>query len=178
MLYCENLHSVQKRPVTWQVSTSVSSTKEQEILEAKQSALYGRAQGVFKNVGFMCFMMWMSGSQIHLFSIMMTVSGIYQPLMAIMNSLQSAPVNLRPCMCNSSLLQADCSRISQFDSKAGHRLRLCPQHDCQTPCQLESATCLQVMMHHDNAVQSHCTVVWGSRVNYLSRVVPFAMLQS
>lgn len=72
-----------------QVSTSVSSTKELEQLEAKQTALYGRAQGVFKNVGFMCFMMWMSGSQIHLFSIMMTVSGIYQPLMAIMNSRQS-----------------------------------------------------------------------------------------
>ena len=75
----------------WQVSTSVSSTKEQEILEAKQTALYGRAQGVFKNVG---FMMWMSGSQIHLFSIMMTVSGIYQPLMAIMNSRQSTLICL------------------------------------------------------------------------------------
>ena len=98
--------------LTWQVSTSVSSTKEQEILEAKQSALYGRAQGVFKNVGFMCFMMWMSGSQIHLFSIMMTVSGIYQPLMAIMNSRQSAPSNFWPCMCHSPLLQADCSCIS------------------------------------------------------------------
>ena len=75
--------------MSWQVSTSVSSSKEMEQLEAKQTALYGRAQGVFKNVGFMCFMMWMSGSQIHLFSIMMTVSGIYQPLMAIMNSRQS-----------------------------------------------------------------------------------------
>lgn len=60
-------------------------------MEAKQSALYGRATGTLKNIGFMCFMMWMSGSQIHLFSIMMTVSGIYQPLAAIMNSKQSAP---------------------------------------------------------------------------------------
>ena len=63
------------------------------MLEAKQSALYSRATGTVKNVGFMCFMMWMSGSQIHLFSIMMTVSGIYQPLMAIANSQQSA------CLC-------------------------------------------------------------------------------
>ncbi|EIE22686.1 DUF1077-domain-containing protein [Coccomyxa subellipsoidea C-169] len=51
--------------------------------------LYSRATGTVKNIGFMCFMMWMSGSQIHLFSIMMTVSGIYQPLAAIMNSKQT-----------------------------------------------------------------------------------------
>ena len=100
---------MQSNPLPWQVSTSVSSTKEQDILDAKQSALYGRAQGVFKNVGFMCFMMWMSGSQIHLFSIMMTVSGIYQPLMAIMNSRQSALI----CLCAVlSLLQAGCNRVS------------------------------------------------------------------
>ena len=88
--------------MSWQVSTSVSSSKEMEQLEAKQTALYGRAQGVFKNVGFMCFMMWMSGSQIHLFSIMMTVSGIYQPLMAIMNSRQSETLSetaLSGCIC-------------------------------------------------------------------------------
>lgn len=28
----------------------------------------------------LCFMMWMSGSTLHLFSIMMTINGIYQPL--------------------------------------------------------------------------------------------------
>lgn len=84
-------HSNKGCQLLWQASTSVSNSKELEQLEAKQTALYGRAQGVFKNVGFMCFMMWMSGSQIHLFSIMMTVSGIYQPLMAIMNSRQSEP---------------------------------------------------------------------------------------
>lgn len=37
-------------------------------------------------MGMLAFMMWMSGSQVHLFSIMMTVSGIYQPLMAIVKS--------------------------------------------------------------------------------------------
>lgn len=72
-----------------QVATSSNQNKSLEVLEAKQTALYGRATGSFKNAAFMCFMMWMSGSQIHLFSIMMTVSGIYQPLMAIMNSKQS-----------------------------------------------------------------------------------------
>ena len=116
MLSCENMHN---RPLPWQVSTSFYSTKEQEILEAKQSALYARAQGVFKNVGFMCFMMWMSGSQIHLFSIMMTVSGIYQPLMAIMNSRQSALICLRPCVCNVFPV-ASCMHLCHSDDTAGH----------------------------------------------------------
>ena len=49
-------------------------------------ALYSRATGQVKNLGMMAFMMWMSGSQIHLFSIMMTASGIYQPIMSIVNS--------------------------------------------------------------------------------------------
>ncbi len=43
-------------------------------------AMMSKALGSFKQVGFLCFMMWMSGSQIHLFSIMMLVTGIYQPL--------------------------------------------------------------------------------------------------
>ena len=42
-------------------------------------AMMSKALGSFKQVGFLCFMMWMSGSQIHLFSIMMLVTGIYQP---------------------------------------------------------------------------------------------------
>lgn len=58
-------------------------------LATKQAALNGRAYGQFKSVAFLCFVMWMSGSQIHLFSIMTTVSGIYQPLMAIVNSEKS-----------------------------------------------------------------------------------------
>ena len=40
-------------------------------------------------MGFMAFMMWMSGSQIQIFSIMMTANGIYQPIAAIANSGQS-----------------------------------------------------------------------------------------
>ena len=31
-------------------------------------------------VAMLCFMMWMSGSTLHIFSIMMTINGIYQPL--------------------------------------------------------------------------------------------------
>ena len=52
-------------------------------------AIYGRATGQLKNMGFMAFMMWMSGSQIQIFSIMMTANGIYQPIAAIANSGQS-----------------------------------------------------------------------------------------
>ena len=47
---------------------------------AAMQAMMSKALGSFKQVGFLCFMMWMSGSQIHLFSIMMLVTGIYQPL--------------------------------------------------------------------------------------------------
>jgi len=78
-----------------QAASSSSQNTAVGLLEAKQAALYSRATGTVKNIGFMCFMMWMSGSQIHLFSIMMTVSGIYQPLAAIMNSKQSVPPNAK-----------------------------------------------------------------------------------
>ena len=62
-------------------------------------ALYSRATGQLKNVGMLAFMMWMSGSQIHLFSIMMTASGIYQPLMGIVNSGEGKACN---CWCHAS----------------------------------------------------------------------------
>ncbi|PSC68571.1 ER membrane complex subunit 4-like [Micractinium conductrix] len=39
-----------------------------------------------KQVAMLCFMMWMSGSTLHLFSIMTTLSGIYQPLSAILKN--------------------------------------------------------------------------------------------
>lgn len=80
--------------VVLQAASTSSQGTAVGLLGAKQAALYSRATGTVKNIGFMCFMMWMSGSQIHLFSIMMTVSGIYQPLAAIMNSKQSEYVLL------------------------------------------------------------------------------------
>lgn len=49
-------------------------------------ALYSRATGAAKGVAGLAFMMWMSGSQIHLFSIMMTFQGIYAPIAAILGS--------------------------------------------------------------------------------------------
>ena len=53
-------------------------------------ALFSRAAEPVKMVGMMAFMMWMSGSQMHIFSIMTTISGVYQPLMAILGSGLSA----------------------------------------------------------------------------------------
>ena len=82
-------------------SSSPASKRSPDLLPAKQAALYNMATGQFKSIGFLCFMMWMSGTQIHLFSIMMTISGIYQPLMAVVNSrqgkwrpLMSAPLSV------------------------------------------------------------------------------------
>ncbi|KAK9804566.1 hypothetical protein WJX73_000209 [Symbiochloris irregularis] len=72
------------------VAQSTVSTRS-SLWKMKQQALYSRATGQVKNVGLMCFMMWMSGAQIHLFSIMMTVSGIYQPLSSIFKSGEMFP---------------------------------------------------------------------------------------
>jgi len=44
------------------------------------------AQSTVKQVGMYAFMMYMSGGSVHIFSIMMTFTGLYQPLMAIFNS--------------------------------------------------------------------------------------------
>ena len=67
---------------------AATSVKSKELLARKQQALYSQATGHFKSIGFMAFMMWMSGNSLHLFSIMTTASGIYQPLMAIVNCTQ------------------------------------------------------------------------------------------
>lgn len=56
------------------------------VQQAKQRALVDRATGAFKSIGLLCFMMWMSGSQLHIFSIMSTMSGVFQPLSAILSS--------------------------------------------------------------------------------------------
>lgn len=45
-----------------------------------------RALAPAKSVGFMCFMMWMVGSGIQLFSIIFTVTGITSPISAILKS--------------------------------------------------------------------------------------------
>jgi hypothetical protein len=89
----------------------------------KQAALNGRAYGQFKSVAFLCFIMWMSGSQIHLFSIMTTVSGIYQPLMAIFNSEKSAgaAAGALCCFTPSAAGGADAPRRAQCSRKSCRR---------------------------------------------------------
>ncbi|KIZ05169.1 hypothetical protein MNEG_2794 [Monoraphidium neglectum] len=49
-------------------------------------ALFSRATAPIRQVGFMCFMMWMMGNGIQIFSIIMTLSGLAQPVMAIVKS--------------------------------------------------------------------------------------------
>jgi hypothetical protein len=56
-------------------------------------ALYAHATSPLKMVGMMGFMMYMSGSQLHIFSIMTTLSGVYQPLSAILSSGSGGPPN-------------------------------------------------------------------------------------
>lgn len=57
--------------------------------QAQEAAAVNQALGAFKNVGMMAFMMWMSGSQLHIFSIMSVMSGLMQPLSAIISSGQA-----------------------------------------------------------------------------------------
>lgn len=44
------------------------------------------ASAPLRQVVFMCFMMWMMGNGIQIFSIIMTLSGLATPVMAIVNS--------------------------------------------------------------------------------------------
>lgn len=45
-----------------------------------------RAMAPGKNVAFMCFMMWMVGNGIQLFSIIFTITGITQPITAMLGA--------------------------------------------------------------------------------------------
>lgn len=60
-------------------------------LEKRQAALMTQAYAPLKQVAMLCFMMWMSGSQLHLFSIMTTISGLYQPLSAMLRVREAFP---------------------------------------------------------------------------------------
>lgn len=50
-----------------------------------------QASAPLRQVGFMCFMMWMMGNGIQIFSIIMTLSGLAQPVMAIVKSGEAFP---------------------------------------------------------------------------------------
>lgn len=92
-------------------------------------ALFARAAEPLKMVGMMAFMMWMSGSQLHIFSIMTTLSGVYQPLMAILNSGQGAPPERRApisCVCVRLL------RVCRGTANGAALLRI-PQVICSAP---------------------------------------------
>merc|ERR1711970_404665 len=60
------------------------SSVDKDALMAKKA--WESAQSQMKQVGMYAFMMYMSGGSVHIFSIMMTFNGLYQPLMAILNS--------------------------------------------------------------------------------------------
>jgi ER membrane protein complex subunit 4 len=63
------------------------------VLARKELALRAKALEPLKQVGFMCFMLWMSGNSLQLFSIMMLSSCIYSPFQAIANVTKAFPKN-------------------------------------------------------------------------------------
>lgn len=63
------------------------------MLARKELALRSKAMEPLKQVGFMCFMLYMSGNSLQLFSIMMLSSCIYSPFQAIANVAKVFPKN-------------------------------------------------------------------------------------
>lgn len=57
----------------------------------KQQALYARATAPMKQIGLMCFMAWMSGNSIQIFSIVMTFGLLASPVSAILTSAAMFP---------------------------------------------------------------------------------------
>eukprot|EP00210_Caulerpa_lentillifera_P006172 g5897.t1 len=66
-------------------STSMPKKKDVEIQKLQQ-VLQSRAVAPFKQVGVLCFMMYMSANTIQIFTILTTFSGIGTSLQAIMKS--------------------------------------------------------------------------------------------
>eukprot|EP00878_Enallax_costatus_P012958 GHUV01013532.1.p2 GENE.GHUV01013532.1~~GHUV01013532.1.p2 ORF type:complete len:118 (+),score=32.41 GHUV01013532.1:206-559(+) len=67
-------------------STSLQKRRDPQTIAKKQQALMTAATAPMRQVAFMCFMMWMMGNGIQIFSIIMTLSGLASPIMAIANS--------------------------------------------------------------------------------------------
>eukprot|EP01025_Chloroclados_australasicus_P045625 TRINITY_DN50012_c0_g1_i2.p1 TRINITY_DN50012_c0_g1~~TRINITY_DN50012_c0_g1_i2.p1 ORF type:complete len:144 (+),score=9.64 TRINITY_DN50012_c0_g1_i2:125-556(+) len=57
----------------------------------KANALRQKAMDPAKSAGFMCFMLWMSGNSLQIFSIMMLVSCVHSPIQAILNVTKAFP---------------------------------------------------------------------------------------
>jgi ER membrane protein complex subunit 4 len=78
-----------------ELDTGKNKNKELEaaVIARKELALRAKAMEPLKQVGFMCFMLWMSGNSLQLFSIMMLSSCIYTPCQAIANVTKTFPKN-------------------------------------------------------------------------------------
>lgn len=74
-----------------------SKTRNLSAPPTAMQALFARATAPVKNMLFMCFMAWMSGNGIQIFSIMMTFNLLQAPISAIMSSGQSK--SAWPCSC-------------------------------------------------------------------------------
>lgn len=57
----------------------------------KEAALRQKALDPAKQAGFMCFMLYMSGNSLQIFSIMMLVSCVYSPIAALANVARAFP---------------------------------------------------------------------------------------
>jgi ER membrane protein complex subunit 4 len=57
----------------------------------KENALRQKAMEPLKQAGFMCFVLWMSGNSLQIFSIMTMVSCLYSPIHAIANVTKAFP---------------------------------------------------------------------------------------
>jgi len=73
------------------VSPASQRKKDSGMLQRKQQALYARATAPIKNMALFCFMAWMSGNSIQIFSIMMTFQLLSSPMSAILSSGQMFP---------------------------------------------------------------------------------------
>ncbi|CAK4076901.1 unnamed protein product [Aphanomyces euteiches] len=67
------------------VNSAVTTTSANDTLELKQKRASEIANAPFKGLLQTGFMMWMSGSSINIFSIMITAMAIFNPLKALFN---------------------------------------------------------------------------------------------
>ncbi|GLJ27615.1 hypothetical protein SUGI_0541830 [Cryptomeria japonica] len=71
------------RSTAEQDESSISRQKKEVELTWKSQKAWEVAQAPFKNLLMMGFMMWMAGSTVHLFSIGITFSALWQPISAL-----------------------------------------------------------------------------------------------
>lgn len=74
------------------MSSQTSATKrDSAALARKQQALFAKATSPIKNCLMLCFVMWMVGNSIQIFSIIMTLNGLATPISAILKSGEVFP---------------------------------------------------------------------------------------